>query len=111
VKCGKLGRRRFEEVFRRGRAAAAGGIVVLVLPNKLPICRVGFAVSRQAGSAVRRNRVRRVLREVSRHYEEWFQPGYDYVLLGRKAAGEEGYGAVALALMQALGRLRRDREE
>ncbi|MDI6632094.1 MAG: ribonuclease P protein component [Bacillota bacterium] len=111
MRCCRLGRRRFEEVFRRGRGAAAGGVVVLALPNQLPVYRVGFAVSRQVGSAVRRNRVRRVLREVSRHHPEWFQPGYDYVLLGRKAVGEEGYGAVARAVRQALGRLRRDREK
>lgn len=55
--------------------------------------------------------MRRVLREVSRHYEEWFRPGYDYVLLGRKAVGEDDYGVVALSLMQALGQLRQDKEE
>lgn len=83
---------------------------MLILPNQLPVCRIGFAVSRQVGGAVRRNRVRRVLREVSRHHPEWFRPGYDYVLLGRKAVGEEGYGAVARAVRQALSRLRQDRE-
>ena len=49
--------------------------------------RVGFTVSRKVGSATERNRVRRRLREVVRlSPAEQMQPGYDYVLIGRRAA-------------------------
>jgi ribonuclease P protein component len=49
--------------------------------------RVGFTVSRKVGNAVVRNRVRRRLREVVRLTPpERMRPGYDYVLIGRRAS-------------------------
>jgi ribonuclease P protein component len=49
--------------------------------------RVGFTVSKKVGNAVERNRVRRRLREVVRLAPpDRMRPGYDYVLIGRRAA-------------------------
>jgi ribonuclease P protein component len=49
--------------------------------------RIGFTVSRQVGTAVERNRVRRRLREVVRLTKGGgMLPGHDYVLVGRRAA-------------------------
>jgi ribonuclease P protein component len=49
--------------------------------------RVGFTVSRKVGNAVKRNRVRRRLREMVRLFGEGrMHGGYDYVLVGRQAA-------------------------
>ncbi|MGE0063611.1 MAG: ribonuclease P protein component [Xanthobacteraceae bacterium] len=49
--------------------------------------RVGFTVSKKVGNAVERNRVRRRLREVVRRSpENRMRSGYDYVLIGRRAA-------------------------
>lgn len=49
--------------------------------------RIGFTVSRKVGNAVERNRVRRRLREAVRLSDgARMRPGYDYVLIGRRAA-------------------------
>jgi ribonuclease P protein component len=49
--------------------------------------RVGFTVSKQVGTAVERNRVRRRLREIVRLAPKTaLLPGHDYVLIGRRAA-------------------------
>jgi ribonuclease P protein component len=49
--------------------------------------RVGFTVSKKVGNAVERNRVRRRLREVVRlSHAARMRAGYDYVLVGRRAA-------------------------
>jgi ribonuclease P protein component len=49
--------------------------------------RVGFTVSRQVGNAVKRNRVRRRLREVVRLSAGGeMHDRHDYVLIGRRAA-------------------------
>ena len=49
--------------------------------------RVGFTVSKKIGTAVKRNRVRRRLREIVRRSgPTGMKPGHDYVLIGRRAA-------------------------
>ncbi len=48
---------------------------------------MGFTVSKKVGNAPERNRVRRRLREVVRlSNEAGMHKGYDYVLIGRRAA-------------------------
>lgn len=48
--------------------------------------RVGFTVTKKVGNAVVRNRVKRRLREAARiELAEAACPGFDYVLIGRKA--------------------------
>jgi ribonuclease P protein component len=49
--------------------------------------RIGFTVSKKVGTAVERNRVRRRLRDVVRRSAAAaMHAGYDYVLVGRRAA-------------------------
>jgi ribonuclease P protein component len=68
--------------------------------------RVGFTVSRQVGSAVERNRVRRRLREIVRLTAGGeMRPGHDYVLLGRRAALALPFGEMRLELDAALRRI------
>jgi ribonuclease P protein component len=71
--------------------------------------RVGFTVSRQVGNAVERNRVRRRLREIVRLSAAagaaQLRPGYDYVLIGRRAALAAPFGEMMQELDAALNRL------
>lgn len=43
-----------------------------------------MAVTRKTGSAVRRNRVRRLIREVFRLAQQSVPPGYDYVVVPKR---------------------------
>jgi ribonuclease P protein component len=68
--------------------------------------RVGFTVSKQVGNAVKRNRVRRRLREMVRLKPETaFAPGHDYALIGRQAALALPFGDMVRELDGALRRI------
>jgi ribonuclease P protein component len=95
--------------------AAAGGVKVATEAFVLQAlerggagpARVGFTVSRKVGTAVERNRVRRRLRQVVRFMAaEGLRSGYNYVLIGRRAALSLPFDKMTEDLVRALRRLR-----
>ncbi len=45
--------------------------------------RLGVTASRKFGKSVRRNRVRRLIKENYRHFEKYMKVGYDFVFVAR----------------------------
>ena len=58
--------REFDAVYSNKTRESRGPLTVYALPNDLGHPRVGFSVSRKVGTAPRRNRIRRLLREAFR---------------------------------------------
>jgi len=71
----------FKRVMNRGKCINGNYIAMYVFPNKLKKFRAGFAISKKAGKAHERNRIKRVLRENVRLLEEEFGQGVDIVFL------------------------------
>ena len=92
-----------------GTRVPAGGFVLQTRPRgDAHPSRVGFTVSKKVGTAVERNRVRRRLREiVRRHAALVSQAGYDYVLIGRRAALTMPFERIAADFAGAVGRVAR----
>jgi len=67
--------------------------------------RVGFTVSKKVGNAPERNRVRRRLREMVRLSPAEMRQGYDYVLIGRRAALGLPFERLVEDFMRALNRV------
>jgi ribonuclease P protein component len=74
--------------------------------------RVGFTVSKKVGNAVERNRVRRRLREMVRLSAVGpMRVGFDYVLIGRRAALAQPFGALLTDFATALSRVHGGRQQ
>jgi ribonuclease P protein component len=76
----------FKRVFRRGARSSDAFFTLLASPNGLEWPRLGLAVSRRhAGSAVTRNRVKRIARESFRSRQHEIG-GLDVIVMSRAPA-------------------------
>lgn len=78
--------------------------LLLAVNGKVDIARLGFTISRKVGGAVVRNRVRRRLRELCRHHNEYFVPGFDYVIIAAPQAAGCTYASLGDELTALLKR-------
>ena len=101
----------FRRIYRRGRSAVSGGVVVYCLKNRKGMSRLGVTVSKKLGHAVQRNRTRRRLREVYRLNEERFQPGWDIVVVARTRAVEAPFDRLTASYLRLSAKLGILREE
>ncbi|HHZ00952.1 MAG TPA: ribonuclease P protein component [Tissierellia bacterium] len=74
----------FQRVYNKGKFAASSLLVVYILPNNLSVTRLGITASRKAGKAVKRNRMRRLVRENVRILYSRLEKGFDVVIVARK---------------------------
>jgi ribonuclease P protein component len=96
----------FDSVYRRGTSAAGRHLVVYAFARgEGDQPRLGLSVGKRVGSAVERNRVKRVLREEFARISGALAPGVDYVVIARPGAHEYIEERGARALGDRLGEL------
>jgi ribonuclease P protein component len=75
-------RAEFQQVYNRGVKVHSRYATVFLLANELGIGRLGVAATRKLGGAVRRNRAKRLIREVFRRNK--LAPGFDVVVVPKR---------------------------
>lgn len=89
-------------VYRQGRTWVNGLVVMKAAPNGLCLSRYGFSVSKKVGKAVRRNRLKRLFREIMR--EQRLRPGWDIVLIARPQAADADFRKLQRSVIGLLAR-------
>jgi ribonuclease P protein component len=72
----------FQQVYARGARIHGRYSTLFILPNALPVGRLGIAATRKLGGAVERNRAKRLVREVFRRNK--IAAGYDIVVVPKR---------------------------
>ena len=95
----------FHRLYAKGKSAVTPFLVVYARQSRHPGNRIGFTVGTKLGKAVKRNRVRRRLREIYRLHEERFVPGTELVVVARGRAVTATYRQLETAFLSACGKL------
>ncbi len=101
-KRGLTSRTQFLAVYKSGRTLGDELLWLRSLPNGLDQSRYGFSVTKGIGKAVRRNRVRRLLRELIR--VKRFKPGWDVVFIPRPNIVTANYHQIEESVDRLLAR-------
>jgi len=94
----------FERVRRTGKSYAHPLLVLVVQASESPHVRVGVAAGKTTGSAVHRNRSKRLLREAIRPILPSLESGWDLILIARPALASAALEDARAALLTLLRR-------
>ena len=92
----------FKRLYLHGKKRADPFLAVYCRKNKTNVNRVGFTVGKKIGNAVKRNRLRRRMKEAYRLNEYRILPGYDIVIVGRTRAVFAGFDELYDSLFSLL---------
>ena len=77
------GREDFAAVYDARVRQTRGAITMYAKPNALDHSRIGISISRRVGSAPKRNRIKRLLRESYRLQRDELPIGFDWIIVAR----------------------------
>lgn len=78
-------------------------LIIVAAPNEHHHTRIGITASRKIGGAVRRNRVKRILREIYRRNKASFPEGHDLILIAKNDMTDIAFHDLAEEIMKAIG--------
>ena len=76
----------FRRLYSKGKSAVSPYFAIFCRKNYRGMSRLGITTGVKLGNAVKRNRVRRRIRELYRTHEEHISTGYDVVVVARTRA-------------------------
>ena len=101
----------FRRLYSKGRNAASPYFAVYCRKTGRPYSRLGLTTGVKLGNAVKRNRVRRRIRELYRLNRDKMRPGWDVIVVGRGRSAAGPYQKMNEAYLDCLRRLSLLQEE
>jgi ribonuclease P protein component len=95
-------RSEYDAVYREGRRRTSREFAVFLRANGLDESRFGWSIKKALGSAVKRNRIRRRIREIVRLHRQEISPGWDIVIHPRTSVATADFAAVTSELLKLL---------
>ena len=95
----------FRRLYSKGRNAASPYFAVYCRRTGRPHSRLGLTTGVKLGNAVKRNRVRRRMRELYRTNESKLRPGYDIVMVARTRAIFARYSDLESSFLRLMKKL------
>jgi len=95
-------RKDFDRVFRHGSRRHTKNFAIILRPNGLQFSRLGVTVGKKVGNAVKRNRVKRYLREFFRLHKHMLPASHDVVIIAKEDAATLAYQDVREELAAVL---------
>lgn len=102
--CRLVHRTEYDAVYSEGRRRTSRELTVFLRPNGLEVSRFGWSIKKALGNAVRRNRIRRRLREILRLHRGEIAQGWDIVIHPRSSAATAEFLALKDELLKLLPR-------
>lgn len=77
--------RDFIKLYKKGKFFVAKYLVLYVMSNNSTVNRIGITASKKFGGSVKRNRIKRLIKESYRYYEGQLKEGFDLVFVARSS--------------------------
>lgn len=91
----------FSRAYRKGRCFSGKYVAVYVLKNRENETKLGITVSKSRGNAVKRNRVKRIIREAYRVFHPFIKEGNIIVIVARQPC-VDAHVSVVVSELEAL---------
>lgn len=93
----------FQVVFKQGKSVANRQFVLYILKRQAEgHFRIGLSVSKKIGNAVKRNEIKRYVRQSFHEFEDQVLDDRDYVIIARKPTAEMDFHEVKKSLQHVL---------
>ena len=96
----------FSRAYRKGRCFSGKYVALYVLKNSRDKDqnKLGITVSKSRGNAVKRNRVKRIIREAYRVFHPFVKEGYIFVIVARQPCVEAHVSVIVSELEELLSK-------
>ncbi|HEY0701412.1 MAG TPA: ribonuclease P protein component [Candidatus Acidoferrales bacterium] len=95
-------RAEYDAVYREGRRRSSREFTLFVRPNGLEVSRFGWSIKKALGNAVKRNRIRRRLREIFRLHRREIAAGWDIVVHPKTTVATAEFAALEQEMLKLL---------